>query len=117
MVKRILAIVPDLLIETRIEGAAKGLEGTVQTVPAHEATERIASTRPELVIIDLAAAGLDIEAIAAAARQTGAQLAAFYPHVDVALRRSAKRARIDHIYARSRFLRELPAILRERLGE
>ena len=115
--KRILAIVPDLLIETRIEGAARALEATVEAVSSQEARERIASISPALVIVDIAAAGLDLEAIASTARNGRIRLAGFYPHVDVALRRAAKQAGIDHVYPRSRFLRELPAILREGLQE
>jgi AmiR/NasT family two-component response regulator len=115
VVKRVLAIVPDLLIETRIEGAAKGLKATVETVSAQEAPNLIASTRPELVIIDLAAPGVEIEAVASAAREAQVSVAGFYPHVEVTLRRAAKGAGIEHVYARSRFLRDLPAILRERL--
>lgn len=113
--KRILAVVSDLLIETRIEGAAKGLNAAVETASAQEAPELIASMGPELVIVDLATPGLEIEALAAAARQARVPVAGFYPHVDVALRRAAKGAGIEHVYPRSRFLRELPRILRARL--
>jgi hypothetical protein len=117
LVKSILAIVPDLLIETRIEAAARALDATVEPISAQEAAERIVSSSPALVIIDLAAARLDLDAIASAARQGRVRLAGFYPHVDVALRRAAKGAGVDHVYARSRFLRELPAILRGRLED
>ena len=115
--KRILAIVPDLLIETRIAGAAKALDATVEPISPQEATERIASSSPALVIVDLAAPELDLDAIASAARRGRVGLVGFYPHVDVALRRAAKGAGVDHVYARSRFLGELPSILRERLED
>jgi CheY-like chemotaxis protein len=117
VVKRIVAVVPDLLIETRIEAAAKRLKASVETVSAQEATERIASTKPDLVIVDLAAPGLDLEATGSAAREGRIRLAGFYPHVDVALRAAATRAGIAHVYPRSRFLRELSTILQERLQE
>jgi DNA-binding NarL/FixJ family response regulator len=114
-VKRILAIVPDLLIEVQIEGAAKRLNAVVETVSAQEAPELIASTQPELVVVDLATPELEIEAIASAAREAQVQVVGFFPHVEDKLRRSAKGAGIEHVYPRSRFLRELPAILQERL--
>jgi hypothetical protein len=114
-VKRILAIVADLLIEVRIEGAAKRLNASVETVSAQEAPDLIPSTRPELVIVDLATSEVEIEAIASAAREAQVPVAGFYPHVEVRLRQAAKGAGMEHVYARSRFLRELPAILRERL--
>jgi DNA-binding NarL/FixJ family response regulator len=113
--KRILAIVPDLLIEVQIEGAAKRLNAIVETVSAQQAPDLIASTRPELVIIDLATPGVEIEVIVSAAREAQVSVAGFYPHVEDKLRRAAKGAGIEHVYARSRFLRELPAILQERL--
>jgi DNA-binding NarL/FixJ family response regulator len=114
-VKRILLIVPDLLIEVRIEGAAKRLNAAIETVSAQEAPDLIASTRPQVVIVDLATPELEIEAVASAARETQVSVAGFYPHVEDKLRRAAKGAGIEHVYARSRFLRELPTILRERL--
>lgn len=113
--KRILAIVPDLLIEVQIEGAAKRLNAVVETVSVQEAPELIASTRPELVIVDLATPGLEVEAITSAALEAQVPVAGFYPHVEDKLRRAAKEAGIEHVYARSRFLRELPVILEERL--
>jgi AmiR/NasT family two-component response regulator len=114
-VKRILAIVPDLLIEVQIEGAAKRLNAVVETVSAHEAPGVIASTRPELVIVDLATPELEIKAIASAAVEAQVPIAGFYPHVEDELRRAAKGAGIERVYARSRFLRDLPTILQERL--
>jgi DNA-binding NarL/FixJ family response regulator len=114
-VKRILAVVPDLLIEVQIEGAAKRLNAVVETVSAQEAPELIASTRPELVIVDLATPELEVETIASNAREAQVPVVCFYPHVDDKLRRDAKGAGIEHVYARSRFLGELAAILRERL--
>jgi hypothetical protein len=117
LVKRILAVVPDLLIEIRIEAAARALDATVEPISAPDAAERIASSSPALVIVDLAAPGLDLAPIASAARRGRVGLAGFYPHVDVALRRAAKDAGVEHVYARSRFLRDLPTILRERLEE
>jgi DNA-binding response OmpR family regulator len=114
-VKRILAVVPDLLIEVQIEGAAKRLNAVVETVSAEEALELIASTRPELVIVDLATPKLEVESIVSNARKAQVPVVGFYPHVEDKLRRAAKGAGIEHVYARSRFLRELPAILQERL--
>jgi CheY-like chemotaxis protein len=116
-VKHIVVIVPDLLIETRIEAVARALDAAVEPVSIQEAAERIASSSPALVIVDLAAPGLDLESIASAARRERVRLAGFYPHVDRALRRTAKEAGVNHVYARSRFLRELPAILRESLED
>ncbi len=113
--RQILAIVTDLLVGVRIEEAAKGLGVGVETAAPAGAVRLIASTDLDLVVADLAAPSLNLESLASAAREAGVPLAGFYPHVDVALRRAAKDAGIKHVYARSRFLRELREILREGL--
>lgn len=117
MVNRIiLAIVPDLMVGVRIGEAAKQVGASVETVDSgNQAVESLGSHLPGLIVVDLGIAGLDIGAIAEAARGRGIPVVAFYPHVDVELRRSARRAGIEHVYARSRFLRETAGILRERL--
>jgi hypothetical protein len=68
----------------------------------------------EGVVVDLAMTGRDVADIASRARRAGAWLIAFYPHVNIELRRSAQSAGI-HAYPRSRFLRDLPKLLLERL--
>jgi CheY-like chemotaxis protein len=112
----ILALVPDLMLAVPIEETAKRLGARVETAGSKEAAAtRLRSRGIDAVVVDLAIAGLDPAEIAVAAREAGASLIGFYPHVDAALRRKALHAGIEHIYARSRFLRELPAILREAL--
>jgi hypothetical protein len=106
--------VSDLLIEVRIEAAAR-LQGVVlQTVSAEEAATHIGDSQHGLVIADLAVVS-DLDALAAAARGAGVEIVAFYPHVDTELRKAATDAGIDYVYPRSRFLRELPKILAARL--
>jgi DNA-binding response OmpR family regulator len=114
-VKRILAVVPDLLIEVQIEGAAKRLNAVVETISAEEAPDLIVSRRPVLVIVDLATPKLEVESIVSNARKAQVPVVGYYPHVEDNLRRAAKGAGIEHVYARSRFLGELAVILRERL--
>jgi len=112
--RTVLAIVSDLLIEVRIEAAAR-LQGVVlQTVSAEEAATHIGDSQHGLVIADLAVVS-DLDALAAAARGAGVEIVAFYPHVDTELRKAATDAGIDYVYPRSRFLRELPKILAARL--
>jgi CheY-like chemotaxis protein len=114
---RILAVGDDLLVSSRIVEAAKRIGARVETTSSGDETiARMADDDPYVIVVDLGMAGLDLDAIAAAARGRGIPVVAFYPHVDVELRRSARRAGIEHVYARSRFLRETSVILRERLG-
>ncbi len=104
------------MVSVRIEETAKALGAQVETAGStDEATERLRLRGIDTVVVDLALADLDIGEIASAAREARASVIGFYPHVDAALRREALRAGIEHVYARSRFMRELPAILEERL--
>ncbi len=111
----VLAIVTDLLVGVRIEEAAKGVGASAEAAGPEDAVRLIASTKPDLVVADLAIPGLNLQPLARAAREASVPLIGFYPHVDVALRQAAKDAGIRHVYARSRFLRELQQILREAL--
>ena len=112
----IVAFVTDLMVGVRIEEAAKTAGAEVETVGSlEEGAERVRSRVVEVVVVDLAIAGLDLEAIVSLGREAGARVIGFYPHVDAALRQAAKRAGIERAYPRSRFLRDLPRILRESL--
>ena len=112
--RTVLAVVSDLLIEVRIEAAAQLQGVAVKAVSAEDAADHIGDSRHELVIADLAVVR-DLDGLATAAREAGVTVVAFYPHVDAELRKAAKRAGIEHVYPRSRFLRELPKILAARL--
>jgi hypothetical protein len=110
----VVAIVSDLLIEVRIQAAAQRHGLTVKTSPAEEAATLISTGTAALILADLAVAGDNIVEIREAARKTGARVVAYYPHVEAQLRKAAKEAGIEEILPRSRFLRELPAILAAR---
>jgi 3-keto-L-gulonate-6-phosphate decarboxylase len=112
--RTVLAVVSDLLMEVRIEATAQLQGVTVKTVSADEAATHAGDSRHRLVIADLAAVR-DLDALAAAARGAGVTVVAYYPHVDAELKKAAKRAGIEHVYPRSRFLRDLPQILAGRL--
>jgi CheY-like chemotaxis protein len=114
----ILAVVDDLLVSSRIMEAAKYVGASVETIDGgDDAVTTLGSRRPALLVIDLATPGTDLRAIAATARLHGIPVVGFYPHVDVELRKAAQRAGIEHVYARSRFLRETAVILGERLED
>jgi len=112
--RTVLAVVSDLLIEIRIEAAAQFQGVALETVSAEEAVAHIRESKHDLVIADLAVVP-DIDALAVAARVGGVEVVAFYPHVNTQLRDAAKGAGIEYLYPRSRFLRDIPKILAERL--
>jgi len=101
-------------MEVRIEATAQLQGVTVKTVSAEDAATDIGDSKYGLVIADLAVVP-DVDALTAAARGAGVTVVAYYPHVEAELWKAAKRAGIEHVYPRSRFLRDLPKILAERL--
>ncbi len=114
----IVAVVDDLMVGVRIEEAAKAIGTRAEAVSSYEEARRsLRSGVVEGLVVDLAISGLDLDELVREARQARAWLIAFYPHVNVELRRAAKRAGVERIYPRSRFLRDLPNILRERLDK
>ena len=114
----ILAVVDDLMVGVRIEEAAKAIGRNVETVAScEEAGRGLRSGVVEGLVVDLAISGLDIDELVRGAREAPAWLIAFHPHVNVELRSAAQRAGIERVYPRSRFLRDLPEILLERLDK
>ncbi len=109
---KIIAIVPELLVGVRIEEAAKRIGATVASVSSgEEALARLADSGADLIVVDLGMDGLDLAAIVASSRASGATVIAFGPHVDVDSLRAAQRAGIERVFPRSRFLKALPRIL------
>jgi hypothetical protein len=103
------------MLAVRIEEAAKQLAATVVAVGSVDEL-RGELDSADLIVADLAAPGVELEALAGAAKESGVPLLGFYPHVDVALRRAAARMGVERVYPRSRFLRELAALLQESLN-
>ncbi len=101
---KILAVVPDLMLASRVrEGlAASGHE--VDVVPALPETIEAAA-----IVCDLDA--VDADAIAS----TGVPSLGFYSHVDVETKAHAQKAEIDLIVPRSRMARELPQLVEQLL--
>jgi hypothetical protein len=114
----ILAVVDDLMIGLRIEEAAKAIGSRAESVNSwEEAGLRLRSEGVHGVVVDLAMTGLALDDLFREVTDAGAWLIAFYPHVNVELRRAAERAGVERLYPRSRFLRDLPNLLLERLDK
>ncbi len=101
---RIVALVSDLMLASRVEGSlrAAGHEVTVKATPDAETVEA------DAIVADLEA--VDPDAVVA----IGPPTLGFYSHVDVETRRRAELAGFDVVVPRSRMARELPALI-ERL--
>ena len=103
---RVLALVPDLMLASRVDGAlrAAGHEVTVRSDPGEDAAGF------DLIVADLEA----VDAAATAA--IGPPTLGFYSHVDIETRREAEAAGFDLVVPRSRMARELPELAARLLG-
>jgi uncharacterized protein len=114
----IVALEPDLFFAARIDSAVKHAGAQpliVETGPAlWEGIERW----PELVLIDLGAEGWEepVRRAKNLPHTRSIPIVAYGSHVDTGLLRSAREAGVDHAWARSRFVSELPDLIREALN-
>ena len=102
---RILGVVSDLMLASRVEGALRAA--------GHEV--RIEPSLPEVVEADVVVCDLDAvepEAIVA----TGLPALGFYAHTDVETRRRAEAAGLQPVVPRSRMARDLVALVDGLLG-
>jgi DNA-binding response OmpR family regulator len=101
---RILAIVPDLMLASRIE-ATLGAEGhEVELASSLQALE-MSDPTPDVVVADLA----EVDATRLGRVET--PVLGFYSHVDVETRGRAERAGVDLVVPRSRLAREMPQLV------
>lgn len=103
---RILAVVPDLMLASRVEASLTAAGHAVAVAPSLPA-----EVDAEVVVCDLEA----VEPGAVAA--TGIPSLGFYSHVDVDARRGAEEAGIEVVVPRSRMSRELPSLVERLLAD
>jgi hypothetical protein len=104
-VARVLAVVPDLMLSSRVAeglGAAGHQVEVVAALPGE--------VDADAIVCDLDA--VDAEALAAAE----VPALGFYSHVDTETREAAQAAGVDVIVPRSRMARELPDLVERLLG-
>jgi hypothetical protein len=104
-VAKIVAIVPDLMLASRVRESL--------TAAGHEVSVTAGLPEPvaaDAIVCDLDAA--DLETIAAAP----VPALGFYSHVEVETKRAADAAGIDLAVPRSRMARELPELVAKLLG-
>ncbi|HMU26149.1 MAG TPA: hypothetical protein PKA56_08950 [Solirubrobacterales bacterium] len=98
---RVLALVPDLMLSSRVSGML-GAAG-------HEVT--VAPTPPVAADFDFDLIVCDLEACdPAAVAKLPAPAIGFYSHVDVETRDRGREAGLDLVVPRSRMARELPGL-------
>jgi hypothetical protein len=104
-VARVVAITPDLLLGSRIEGMLRAA--------GHEAGLSASLAEAPLEGLEMLVADLDEESPEALVG-VGVPVLGYYSHVNAETRRVAEAAGVDLVVPRSRMVRELPA-LAERL--
>jgi CheY-like chemotaxis protein len=110
---QILALVDDLFFQAKILETAKHLGITVRTATTGDALlAEMAKEAPKLVIVDLNARGMPVQAIErVCAAASGVPLIAFLSHVQTALAQQARAAGCTQVMPRSQFTRDLATIL------
>jgi CheY-like chemotaxis protein len=121
----VLALVPDLLFGSRLQGALAAAGDELELL-GDEPRLRArlsdpARARPDLLIVDLTDAELDGAGVVASLLRDGALAEigtlGFYSHVDAPARERAERAGFDLVVPRSRMAREGAELVARMTGE
>jgi DNA-binding NarL/FixJ family response regulator len=116
---RVLALVPDLLFGSRVQGALTAAGQQVELIGDEQRLrERLgdpAAPAGEVLIVDLTDEQLDgagiLESLSGDGLLVQMRTLAFYSHVDAAVRTRAIEAGFDLVVPRSRMAREAPELL------
>jgi uncharacterized protein YbjT (DUF2867 family) len=111
---RVLALVPDLLFGSQVQGMLTAAGHDVELISSERRlAERLgppATPGADVLVVDLTNEDLDGAAVVTALTASGAlanvRTLGFYSHVDTAAREAAERAGFDLVVPRSRMARE-----------
>jgi DNA-binding NarL/FixJ family response regulator len=112
---KILALVRDLLLRSRIEAVAAALGAEMTLASTLDlAQSRATELAPAIIFADLSDANFPADASARALRAAAprARLVGFASHVDLKALASARAAGFDLTLSRSEFTAQLPALLK-----
>ena len=104
---RVLAVVPDLMLASRVEATL--------TAAGHEVTLASDSAAVDLADADLIVADVS-EVGPASVAGKGPPVLGFYSHTDPETRRRAEAAGVELVVPRSRLAREMPALVDRLIG-
>jgi hypothetical protein len=111
---RVLALVPDLLFGSRVQGTLRGAGHEVELIGdedgLRERLEDPAAPPVAVLIVDLTNEDLDgarlVESLSGEGGLTEVRTLGFYSHVDMRTRERAERAGFDLVVPRSRMARQ-----------
>lgn len=118
--RAVVILEPDLFFSPRLEDVVRAHGGrpvTVETPPAFR--EAIDNSDPALALLDLATPGnweLTIRQLKGSPETKHVPIIAFGSHVDVETLAKARRAGVDHAWARSRMMEELVEVVDRHLN-
>lgn len=116
---RVLALVPDLLFGSRVQGSLTAAGHEVELI-ADETRLRTrlkdaTAPRGAVLVVDLTSEQLDgatlLESLTAEGELQGLRTLAFFSHVDSLVRARAMQAGFDTVVPRSRMAREAPELI------
>ena len=107
----IVAVVTDLLFQSRLREQAQALDYEVTVTETLDAIRDALAGSPALVVLDLHVTGLDWQEAVATAKERGVPVLAFGRHTEAQLLRSAREAGCDRVVPRSTFVEELPRLI------
>ena len=106
---RVIAVSTDLFFAARIRSAAQAAGTSVRFIGR---ADDLPSSAPSLALVDLDSA-LDVAHIIAQLQSAGTpMIVAFGPHLDTEKFSAARGAGAHRVLARSKFVTELPALMR-----
>jgi len=120
VIEIILALEKDLFFAVKIRDTLRHHEMEVITVRnLTDFEQRLASDddkKPALAIVNTATKGVDWEAAIRAARANGLPVLAFGSHMDLEARAKALEAGAQKVVANSKFVSDMPGLVRHLLG-
>ncbi|MGB2694355.1 MAG: hypothetical protein WBD55_04110 [Dehalococcoidia bacterium] len=113
MADSIVAVIDDLLFQSRVADQARALGYDVAIADTTVAFDAAIGDGVALVVVDLHVSGIDWRRAVGDAREQGVPVLAFGRHTEAALLREAREAGCDRVVARSTLVEELAQLIRE----
>ncbi len=111
MGRTILAVISELMFQSRVREQAAALGYDVRVADTPAALSEALAVGAELVVVDLHVSGIGWREAAAAAKERGVPVLAFGRHTEASLLRDARQAGCDRVVPRSQLVEELNVIL------
>ncbi len=109
----ILAVITDLMFQSRLRDQAQALGYTFALADTPETLDHALDAAPALVVLDLQIEDIDWRIVVKSAKERRVPILAFGQHTKTQLLRSARDAGCDRVVPRSTFVEDLPQLIAE----